>query len=248
MDADGPRRRPVNARPRVRLDGGVPAALCSAPVKHDVGGLSERPAHRTPAHRTCARVAIASGARQEHCAVLHALPPLVQGNHLADLDQRRCIAALAEAGAPRPSRRGRLLLSASVLAGKRTRASVRTAVLAALTGTHRRPGGEIRRQGQGGLARVLPHRPGKAGVCRTVGAATAARRGCRTNRSEIKRVNVPWDTTMQDSRNADAGWGGTSEAGPDQDSCSHHLVQSRIHQLCATASVQSGSPGGGRVG
>ena len=51
---------PVNARPRVRLDGGVPAASCSAPVNHDVGGLSER-----RARRTCARVAIASGVREE---------------------------------------------------------------------------------------------------------------------------------------------------------------------------------------
>jgi hypothetical protein len=33
---------PVNAKRRVRLDGGVPAASCSAPLKHDVGGPAER--------------------------------------------------------------------------------------------------------------------------------------------------------------------------------------------------------------
>src|SRR5215203_2869446 len=54
-----PRRRPVSARP-VRLDGGAPAASCSAPVNHDVGGLSER-----RARHTCARETFASGAREE---------------------------------------------------------------------------------------------------------------------------------------------------------------------------------------
>jgi hypothetical protein len=42
---------PVNAKRRVRHDGGVAAASCGAPVKHDVGGPSER-----RARRTCARV------------------------------------------------------------------------------------------------------------------------------------------------------------------------------------------------
>jgi hypothetical protein len=57
---------------------------------------------------------------------------------------------------------------------------------------------------------------------------------------KFKRINVPWDATMQDSGNAEAGWEGSSRSSSDQGGCSHGLVQSRIHRLCATASMQSG--------
>jgi hypothetical protein len=50
---------PSERQTRVR-NGGVPAASRIAPVNHDVGDLSER-----RARRTCARVATASGAREE---------------------------------------------------------------------------------------------------------------------------------------------------------------------------------------
>lgn len=57
-------------------------------------------------------------------------------------------------------------------------------VATALTGARLRPNSTYGARSKGGLARVLPHRPGEAGVSRTVGAVSADRpqRACRLRR------------------------------------------------------------------
>jgi hypothetical protein len=62
------------------------------------------------------------------------------------------------------------------------------ALLSALTGTHRRPGGRYGARGKGGLARVLPHRPREPGVSRTFRAATAARPEQARTRPQRRRL------------------------------------------------------------
>jgi hypothetical protein len=85
------------------IDVGVPAASCSAPMNHDVDGLAER-----RARRTCARVAIAFGAREVASAVWRALPPLVRGERLVDVvGGRRTAARRARGGAVCAARAGR---------------------------------------------------------------------------------------------------------------------------------------------
>jgi hypothetical protein len=70
----------VNAKRRVRLDGGVPAASCSAPVKHDVGGLSDAARVRVRVRARSDRIRRKGGAS----AHWHALPPFVRSRHVAD--------------------------------------------------------------------------------------------------------------------------------------------------------------------
>ena len=117
---------------------------------------------------------------------------------------------------------------------KRPHAACATRVRSPPSGTGSRPAAEARRARRTASAGSHGWLPLSQG-----GQEPALHGGCRTNRSEIRHVDVPWDATMQGVRASAPRWDDSRAVHPKLAGASHALVQRRIHRLCATASMES---------